>query len=156
MGNPLAPMVRLSLLTALSAVASFSVTGCIVATVAGKAVTTTVGVAADVTAATVRGTGKVAAAAVGASGDVADESVKVAAKLSKSGMVVFFDPRTGLTWEAPVKQGLKLYAASQTAKIDAGLAAVRLIRSGRALGIAGQAAKLVVKSGDVIELALSL
>lgn len=153
MGNSLKDNIRLLPFAVIFSHFAIMETACSVATVAGKVVTTTVGVAADVTAATVRGTGKVAAAAVGASGDVTDESVKVAAKLSKSGMVVFFDPQSGATWQAPVQQGLKLYAASQTAKIDAGLSAVRLIRSGHALGIAGQAAKFVVKSGDVIELA---
>lgn len=131
-------------------------TSCSVANMAGKAVTTTVGLAADVTVATVRSSGRVAAAAVGASGDVADESLKVATKLSQSGMVVFFDPSTGSTWRTPVQQGLKLYGAAQSAKIGAGLSAVRLIRSGKAMGLAGQAAQLAMKSGDVIELARRL
>jgi hypothetical protein len=127
--------------------------GCSAASMAGRAASTTISVAADVTAATVRGTGKVAAAAVGAGGDVADESLKVAAKLSKSGMVVFFDPKTGATWEAPWKEGLNLLAASELAKVDLALRALRVIRAGKAIGAAGEVAKLIVKSGDVIELA---
>lgn len=119
---------------------------------AGRAASTTIGVAADVTAATVRGTGKVAAAAIGAGGDVTDESIKVAAKLSKSGMVVFFDSKTGATWEAPWTEGLKLLAASEMAKVDLALKAVRVIRAGKGISAAGEVAKLLVKSGDVIEL----
>ena len=150
------PLARFPLLAMLVISAMLGGTGCTVATMAGKAVTTTVGLAADVTVATVRGSGKVAAAAVGASGDVADESLKAATKLSQSGMVVFFDPNTGSTWRAPVQKGLKLYAASQTANVSTGLAAMRLIRSGKAMSLVGQAANLVVKSGDVIELARRL
>lgn len=127
--------------------------GCSAASLAGRAASTTIGVAADVTAATVRGTGKVAAAAVGASGDVADEGIKVAGKLSKSGVVVFFDPKTGTTWEAPWQEGLNLLAASEMAKVDVALRVLRVIRAGKAISAAGEVAKLVVKSGDVIELA---
>jgi hypothetical protein len=141
----------LTLLVSFVALAFLS-TGCIAVVVAGKAVTTTVGVAADVTAATVRGTGKVAAAAVGASGDVADESVHVAAKLSKTGMVVFFDPKSGAVWEAPWRDGLKLFAAAEAAKIDVALTAVRVIRAGKAFSAASNAS-VAVKSGDVVELA---
>lgn len=126
--------------------------GCTAANMAGRAASTTIGVAADVTAATVRGAGKVAAAAVSASGEVADESIRVASKLSKSGLVVFFDPKTGSTWEAPVKEGMKLLAASELAKVDVALKAARIIRSGKALQVVDAAAKLLVKSGDVIEM----
>ena len=126
--------------------------GCSAAALAGKAATTTIGVAADVTAATVRGSGKIAAAAVGASGDVADESIRVAAKLSKSGMVVFFDPKTGAVWEAPWKEGLKLLAAAEMAKLDAALTVVRVIRAGKAISAAANAAQQEVRSGDVVEL----
>jgi hypothetical protein len=153
MANPAPPPpVSVYLFCALGIVAPIF-TGCTVLTVAGKTVTTTVGVATDVTVATVRGTGKIAAAAVGASGDVADESVRVAAKLSKSGMVVFFDPKTGAVWEAPWRQGLKLYAAADAAKIDAAWYATRVIRGTKSIDAVGQATKLEVKSGDVIELA---
>jgi hypothetical protein len=129
------------------------VAGCFAAVLAGKAVTTTVGVAADVTVAAVRGTGKIAAAVVGASGDVADESVRTAAKLSKTGVVVFFDPKTGAVWEAPWREGLKLVAASELANFDVGMTAARVIRAGKAINVTGQAANIAVKSGDVVELA---
>ena len=126
--------------------------GCTAVVVAGKTVTTTVGVAADVTAATVRGTGKVAAAVVGASGDVADESLRTATKLSRTGSVVFFDPLTGVVFETPWKKGLKLLAAAESAKVGAAFSAVRIIRGGKAIAAAGQGATLTMKSGDVVEL----
>lgn len=129
-----------------------SLSGCFLIRVAGKTATTTIGVATDVTAAAVRGTGRIAAAAVGASGDVADEGVRVAGKLSKSGMVVFFDPKTGVTWEVPWREGLKLMAAAELAKVDSALTAARIIRDGKAIA-AREPGAMALKSGDVVELA---
>ena len=156
MRKPVTPSARMSLLVLSFVGLALGDAGCTAAVMAGRAATTTIGIAADVTAATVRGGGRVAAAAVGASGDVADESIKVAAKLSKSGMVVFFDPKTGATWQAPVKEGLKLLAAAETAKIGAALTVLRVIRSGSVVGAVGEVAKFLVKSGDVVELAHGL
>jgi len=127
--------------------------GCTAVTLTGKAVSTTVGVAADVTAATVRGTGKVAAAAVGATGKHSDESLKATARLSKKGSVVFFDPRSGAVFETPWKEGLILRAAADSAKVDPAFSAVRVIREGKAIDSARPVATLAMKSGDVVELA---
>jgi hypothetical protein len=128
-----------------------SANGCTVISIAGKTATTTVGVATDVAAATVRGTGKVAAAAVGASGDVADESLRTGAKLAKSGAVVVFDPRTGLTREVPWSSGLDVAFALELARIDAAHRALRIIRGGKAVTV-GHDAKAPLRSGDVVEL----
>ena len=127
--------------------------GCTAVILAGKAVSTTVDVAADVTVATVRGTGKVAAAAVGATSNVADESLRAATKLSKTGTVVFFDPRSGAVFETPWKDGLKLLGAAESAKGDAAYSAVRVIRAGKAIDSARPVATLAVQPGDVVELA---
>ncbi len=43
---------------------------------------------------------------ISASSDVTDAGVKAAAKLPRDGMVVFFDPRSGMAWQA-LTQGLK-------------------------------------------------
>jgi hypothetical protein len=153
MGNRTIPpwWVRLSLGVLIGAAMVCS--GCTAVTLAGKAVGTTVGVAADVTAATVRGTGRVAAAAIGATGNVTDESLRAAAKLSKTGSVVFFDPRSGAVFETPWHAGLKLLAAADSAKVGAAFSAVRVIRGGQAIDSAGQVATLAMKPGDVVELA---
>jgi hypothetical protein len=127
--------------------------GCTAVTLAGKAVSTTVGVAADVTAATVRGTGTVAAAAVGATSNVTDESLRAAARLSQTGSVVFFDPRTGAVFETPWHEGMRLLGAAAAAKVDAAFSVVRVIRKGKAIDSAGPIATLAVKPGDVVELA---
>jgi hypothetical protein len=127
--------------------------GCTAVTLAGKAVSTTVGVAADVTAATVRGTGTVAAAAVGATSNVTDESLRAAARLSKTGSLIFFDPRTGAVFETPWQEGMRLLGAAESAKVDAAFSAVRVIRKGRAMDSTGPIAALAVKPGDVVELA---
>ena len=127
--------------------------GCTAVTLGGKAVSTTVGVAAGVTAATMRGTGTVAAAAVGATSKHSDESLRVASRLSKPGSVVFFDPRTGAVFETPWKQGFKLLGAAGSAKVGTAFFAVRVIRGGQAIDPTGQVATLAVKPGDVVELA---
>ena len=127
--------------------------GCTAVTLTGKAVSTTVGVAADVTAATVRGTGTVAAAAVGATSNVTDESLQAVARLSQTGSVVFFDPRTGAVFETPWKEGMRLLGAAESAKVDAAYSAVRVIRAGKAIDSARPVATLAVQPGDVVELA---
>lgn len=137
---------------AIVAALGFFAAGCTVITVTGKAVSTTVGAATDVTAAAVRGTGHVAAAAVGATGDVADEGVRVAGKLSKSGMVVFFDPHSGSRFETPWIDGMKLLGAAASAKVEAGYGAARIIRAGKAITALGPATSFPVKAGDVVEL----
>ena len=153
MGNRAMPAwlnrLRLGALTGAATVCG----GCTAVTLAGKAVSTTVGVAADVTAATVRGTGTVAAAAVGATSNVTDESLQAVARLSQTGSVVFFDPRTGAVFETPWKEGMRLLGAAESAKVDAAFSAVRVIRKGQAIDSAGQVATLAVKPGDVVELA---
>jgi len=127
--------------------------GCTAVTLGGKAVSTTVGVAADVTAATVRGTGTVAAAAVGATSKHSDESLRAASRRSKPGSVVFFDPRTGAVFETPWRQGLKLPGAAGSAKVGTAFFAVRVIRGGQVIDPTGQVATFEVKPGDVVELA---
>ena len=153
MGNRAIPpwLVRLRIAALVGAAVICG--GCTAAILAGKAVSTTVGVAADVTVATVRGTGRVAAAAVGASGDVADESLRTAAKLSKKGAVVFFDATTGAVFETPWKAGLKLLAAADSAKVGAAFSVLRVIRGGKVIDSAGKVATFAVKPGDVVELA---
>ena len=140
-------LVRLAALPLL-----LGASGCTAIVIAGKTVTTTVGVATDVTAATVRGTGKIAAAAVGASGDVADESLRTGAKLAKSGMVVVFDPRTGFTRELPWSHGLSVASALKLAQLDAAHTALRIIRKGKAESV-GRELESVLRSGDVLEIA---
>jgi hypothetical protein len=127
--------------------------GCTAVTLAGKTVTTTVGVAADVTAATVRGTGTVAVAAVSATSNVTDESLRAAARLSKTGSVVFFYPKTGAVFETPWKEGMNLLTAAESAKVGAVFTAVRVVRKGNAIHSSGPVATLAVKPGDVVELA---
>ena len=146
--SPWLDRLRLGALLAAAAICG----GCTAVNLAGKAVSTTIGVTADVTAATVRGTGKVAAAAVGATGKHSDESLKAAARLSKTGSVVFYDPRSGAVFETPWKEDLKLLTAAEAAKVDAAFSAVRVIREGKAIDSTGQVATMAVKPGDVVEL----
>jgi hypothetical protein len=148
------PMIQpAGLKLAMLALLAPLLTGCAAVRLVGRSASTTIGVAADVSAASVRGAGKVAVATVAVTGTFADESIQTASKLSKLKRVVFFDPRTGSKWEVPVKKGLELRAAAEAAKLDATLTVLRIIRSGRVIRVAGEGAKLMVKSGDVVELA---
>jgi hypothetical protein len=129
---------RKAIVTVLAAAGLSGLGGCLVATVvsgAGSLAVTTVSTAGKVAGATLVAGGRVASSAITASADVTDASVKAAAKLSKDGMVVFFDPRTGAVWQAPWSEGLKLLVASQTAQIGAALQVVRIVRNAQVLAV---------------------
>jgi len=131
--------------------------GCLAAAVVtgvGALAVATVSTAGRVAGATVSAGGKVASSVISASSDVSDAGVKAAARLSRDGMVVFFDPRSGAAWQVPWAQGLKLLAATQAAPIGPALQAARIIRGAQIIMAAKpQAADLLMKSGDVVELA---
>ncbi len=128
-------------------------TGCSVAKVAGKATVATLSLTTDVTSATVRGTGKITYTAADVSFHLAKGGISAAAKLSKHGAVVFFDPRTGVVAELPWSKELTLLAAKQLAGVEGVSQAVRIIRAGRTIETARGAINPVLASGDVIELA---
>ncbi len=131
--------------------------GCTVIVAAGKVATTTVGVAADVTSATVRGTGKVAGAIVRATGEVADDGVRTAAKLSRSGTVVFIESGGQIVASTPWHEGLKLGAAGELARLDPALTAARIIRGGKAVNPGNAASSTTaLQSGDVVEMKRTL
>lgn len=133
------------------------VSGCIVSTVVagvGQVAVATVSTAGQVAGAAVKATGHLAASSVDASGEVADSSLKVAAKLSQDGMIVFFDPKTGAMWRTPWVEGLKAYAASQTAQVSTAMQIARVVRNAQVVSAEKKKiSELVLKSGDVIELA---
>jgi hypothetical protein len=141
----------------LGATCVFGLGGCLAAAVVtgvGALAVATVSTAGKVAGATVVAGGKVASAAISASADVSDAGVKAAGKLSRDGMVVFFDPKSGAVWQAPWTEGLKLLAASQAAQVDAAFHAARIIRGAQVIATEKQKpADLLLKSGDVVELA---
>jgi hypothetical protein len=143
------PAAALSLLALLP--------GCIVAGViegAGTVAVAAVKTTGKLAGATAKAAGHVVASGVSASGDVASASVQTAAKLTKEGAVVFFDPQSGVVWETPWKEGLKLLAASQTAKVDAAFVAAKIIRKAAELPATGaNTPGLLLESGDVVQLA---
>ena len=136
---------------------SMACSGCLVAGLVvgvGEVAVATVSTAGKVAGAAVKATGHVAASTVDASGEVGDSSLKLAAKLSQDGMVVFFDPKSGAVWKTPWSKGLKMLAASRTAQVGPALQAARVIRGTQAAAVEPKnVANLLVKSGDVVELA---
>ena len=136
---------------------SMAFSGCVVAGLVvgvGEVAVATVSTAGKVAGAAVKATGHVAASSVDASGEVGDSTLKLAAKLSQDGMVVFFDPKSGTVWRTPWSKGLKMLAASQTAQVGPALQAARVIRGAKAAAVEPKSvANLLVKSGDVVELA---
>lgn len=126
--------------------------GCSAVKLAGKATAATVSATTDVACATVRGTGKVVYTAADVSVDLASGGIRAASKLSKAGAVVLFDARKGVVAELPWTKNLTLLAAMQMSGLGAGTEAVRLIRAGRAIQTTKNNSKLVLASGDVVEL----
>jgi hypothetical protein len=148
---------RKFLLALLAVVHGLGLGGCLAAAVVtgvGAVAVATVSTAGKVAGATVSAGGKVASSMITASSDVTDAGVKAAGKLSRDGMVVFFDPKSGTAWQVPWMQGLKLLSAYQAAPIGPALQAARVIRGAQVIAAEKQkAADLLMKSGDVVELA---
>jgi hypothetical protein len=145
------------LLAFLAAVQVFGLGGCLAAAVVtgvGALAVATVSTAGKVAGATVSAGGYVASSVISASSDVTDAGVKAAAKLSRDGMVVLFDPKSGTAWQVPWTQGLNLLGALQAAPIGPALEAARIIRGTQVIEAEKKkAADLAMKSGDVVELA---
>jgi hypothetical protein len=119
---------------------------------AKKAVTKTGSLATKATVATVKTTGKVAYAAgktvVTTTGDVATAVIK-------AGIVTFKDTAVGISKEIPWTEGLKLYAASKTAEVDAGIRALQVLRGAKLFQQDWAAVKsgrgdIALQPGDVV------
>lgn len=138
---------------AWSVVSGCSIVGATVGT-AGKVTAATVTTAGKVAVATVKTTGKVAAAAVTSSGDVTAGGLETAAKMSRVGMVVVVDGTTGAVAEVPWRDGLKLAAAVEAARLGDPVGALKIYQGRHVTRLAGlgNAPGLSLHSGDVVEL----
>ena len=109
-------------------------------------------------------TAKTTVAAVKAGGSVAATATKttiqttgyVVSTVAKAGFVTVKDVATGVSKEIPYSEGLKLYAATQTAKVDAYLKAFEILRDGVVIRsdwrrIKTTAGNPALKPGDVIQ-----
>lgn len=128
-------------------------TGCRVVKFAGKTTLATVSTTTEVAATAVRCTGKITCTAAEVSAGVATSGIKAAARLSKQGAVVFFNPQAGLVAELRWRKNLTLLAAARLAGMDGALRAVKVIRAGHVLDASRYGSKLVLSAGDVIEVA---
>jgi len=119
----------------------------------------------------IRGTGSLAEKAtittIKTAGSVTASTAKVLVQtsgsaltsLAKASFVTFKDTATGISRQIPYSEGLRLYAASQSAKIQGGLEAFQLLRNGALVMSANwssvksrTANDPVLKPGDVIHL----
>jgi hypothetical protein len=114
----------------LGLVAAAVATGCSTQTpgrLAGKAIHTMGSLAEETTVMAVKTTGK---ATLSTAKAVVSTSGTVATSLAKTSFVTFKDTATGVSREVPYKDGLRMYAASQSAKLNAGMQAFQLVRNG--------------------------
>ena len=64
---------------------------------------------------------------------VVTTSGSLAGSLATAAFVTFQDTATGVSRQVPYQEGLRLYAASQNAKLGSGLAAFQVVRNGAPL-----------------------
>lgn len=120
----------------------------------GQVAAATVTTAGKLTVATVKTTGKVATAAVTSSGDVTAGGLESAAKLSKTGMVVVVDGGSGAVAELPWRDGLRLAAAMESARVEDASRALAIYQGRHVTRLArlAGAPDFELRSGDVIEI----
>ena len=123
---------------------------------AAKGITGIGKVATTTTVAVVKTSGKVTATTAKA---VVTTGGAVAKGVVTTAFVTFKDVATGISKQIPYREGLRLYAASQTAKIDGAIASFELLRNGMAVMHAkwssvkaGSHTDPVLKAGDVVRL----
>jgi len=112
-------------------------------------------VATKTTVAAVKTSGKIA---LGTTKAVVTTSGSVAKGVASAAFVTFKDTATGISKQIPYSEGLRLYAASQTAKFDLALKGFQLLRSGVPV-MTAQWAKVkpgtysdpVLSPGDVVQ-----
>ena len=115
----------------------------------GKLATTT-------TVAVVKTSGQVTVATAKA---VVTTSGSIAKGVAATAFVTFKNSATGISQQIPYREGLRLYAASQTAKIEGAIASFELLRNGVAVMHAkwssvkaGSHTDPVLSAGDVVRL----
>ena len=132
---------------AVGVAAGIFFSGCSTRT-AARAVTGTVSVTGKAVVATakVAGTSAVKVTKVG---------VGAAAGVGKTAFVTFVNSTTGVARRLPYAQGMKLYAASETAQLNLALKSVQILRGARKIKVGavrqnGVAADVALQPGDVV------
>ena len=120
--------------------------------IATKTVTFAGKTATKATVATVKRGGSVA---LGTTKAVVKTTGTVVTEIAKAGFVTVKDLGTGVSKQVPYSEGMRLYAATQTAKVDAYLKAFEIVRTGMVIRsdwkqIKSQTGNPVLKPGDVI------
>ena len=122
---------------------------------AAKTIQGAASLAEQTTVAAVKTTGQVTASTAKA---VISTSGTVAGSLASTAGVTFKDTATGLNRQVPYQEGLRLYAASQSAKLGASVTTLQLMRQGlpaarttRSSLKPGTANDVLLKRRDVIK-----
>ena len=122
----------------------------------GKAIRGTGSLAEKATVTTIKTAGSVTASTAKV---LVQTSGKTLTSVAKVSFVTFKDTDTGISRQIPYSEGLRLYAATQSAKIQGGLEAFQLLRKGVLVMCAnwssvksGTTNDPVLKPGDVIQL----
>lgn len=124
--------------------------GC-VGRAAGKVAVKTVSVAGSATAATTGAVVKTSGKVVAKTGKLAVQtSGSVVSSIAQAGLVTFKDTATGVAKQIPYTEGLRLYAASQTAKVNLGMSAFEVVRDGVAVLKSNGASIKPGAAGDVL------
>lgn len=141
--------------TLAALLAGILLTGCS-AEKAGRMATRTVTFAGKtVTKATVATVKTGTSVAMGTTKTVVKTTGTVVTEIAKAGFVTVKDVATGVSKQVPYSEGMRLYAATQTAKVDAYLKAFEIVRTGMVIRsdwkqLKSQAGNPVLKPGDVI------
>jgi hypothetical protein len=127
------------------------------ATVAGKVVAGTVSVASKTAVAAASTGEKVAVKAVASAGTMSQSAISAVGGLAKGNLVTFFDKTTGMVRQVPWVDGLQLYTASRTAKLDMAGQAIQIVRGSQIIETSWDQLKtgikrLDLKPGDLVEM----
>ncbi len=137
----------------------FLLAGCTVPS-PGRVATKTVSLAGSVTRKTTVTAVKTSThVAVATSGSAVRAGVTIVRTPTKAPMIIFKDSVTGVVKHVPYSDGLRLYAASQTAQLQMGLKTFQLVRNGTPVMRsawskvkAGTISDPVLHPGDIVQI----
>jgi hypothetical protein len=146
-------LTGISLLIGCSTSRTASTTGRVMV----KTVSTVGTVAGKTAVATASTAGKAAVKATKTAVPVTKNAVGAVVALAKGNVVTFFDKTTGIVKQVPWSDGLQLYAASESAKVDLSLKAIRIVRGSQVIQsswdkLKSGAASVTLQPGDMVEL----
>ena len=137
-------------LSPLRLLAALLLLGCTLAN-GGCIVVDAVAVTGDVAVEAVKVTGRIVVTTVHVGADIAEAGSNAAWRLSQTGAVVVFQPKTGLAWKTPLAAGGQLTMAEALGATGLRVAKGMLVRNRRTENVApSRWAMTALRPGDVI------